>query len=325
MIILKLAGFLCKKRNKEIPLQFQKPALSFTEQLDQLIDRGLVVEDRDKALHYLSHLNYYRLGAYWLPFEENRAPHKFYSGTSFETILNHYLFDRELRLHLLDAIERIEVSFRTQWAYQVSLVFGSHGYLLNKPGIIKNTKRFDVNVKELTKAVLRSDDTFIEHYQKKYDEGLPPAWVACEIMSLGLLSKFYSNLRAYQVRRAIASAYDFDEGFLEGFMEHLTYVRNVCAHHGRLWNRHLKKKMPIPKSKPQGLRDSIYIDTTNKKTEHKIYNTFVLVQYLVCKISPNSNWSTGLYRLIEKYEVNTVAMGFPEDWLEKPIWLMIDR
>lgn len=43
-----------------------KPFKTIDEQLDLLIDRGLIVTDRDKALNVLSRINYYRLSAYSL-------------------------------------------------------------------------------------------------------------------------------------------------------------------------------------------------------------------------------------------------------------------
>ena len=300
-------------------MKFDKPAKSFEEQLDLLIERGMQVADREQALSHLSHINYYRLRAYWFPYEESHNPDRFSEWADFDIILDHYLFDRELRLHLLDAIERIEISFRTQWAYHISHAYGSHGYLLNKRGLRGGERRLSKDIKRLQEYIDQSDEVFIKHFKDSYDEDLPPAWVSCEVMSLGLLSRFYANLRAYAVRRNIAATYEFDEGFLEGFMEHLSYVRNVCAHHNRLWNRHLTKKMPLPKNKPAGLRDNLYIDSENK-SEHKIYNTLVLVQHLMNVICPESDWGQKLAQLLDKYPIDKRRMGFPDNWNELPLW-----
>src|SRR4051812_9935307 len=95
---------------------FAKPPLKFNQQVQLLESRGMIIADSAKAEFYLRHLNYYRLGAYWLPFEADHASHQFAPPTSFEGVLNLYFFDREFRLLVLDAIERIEVSVRTQWA-----------------------------------------------------------------------------------------------------------------------------------------------------------------------------------------------------------------
>lgn len=101
-------------------MQFNKSALTHDQQLDQLIQRGLACDDRAEALHYLGHLNYYRLAACWLPFEVDHASHVFKPGSRFVDVLNLYIFDRELRLLVLGAIERVEVSVRTGWAYTLA-------------------------------------------------------------------------------------------------------------------------------------------------------------------------------------------------------------
>lgn len=100
-------------------MRFAKPPASIDQQIDLLVQRGMDVPDRQRAAHYLRHLNYYRLRGYWLPFESGIADngdHRFQAGTMFEHVLERYVFDRELRLLVMDAIERIEVSVRTHWA-----------------------------------------------------------------------------------------------------------------------------------------------------------------------------------------------------------------
>ena len=106
---------------------FNKPPTTYAQQLALLMQRGMCVDDADRAAFYLQHLNYYRLGAYWLPFEADHGSHRFVAGTSFDDVLNLYIFDRELRLLLLDAIERFEVSVRSLWAYHLAHEHGPHG------------------------------------------------------------------------------------------------------------------------------------------------------------------------------------------------------
>ena len=108
---------------------FAKPATTHAQQVMLLRQRGMVIDDPAAAAFYLQHLNYYRLGAYWLPFEADHATHSFKPGTKFGDVLNLYVFDRELRLLVLDAIERVEVSVRSQWAYQLAHQHGPHAHL----------------------------------------------------------------------------------------------------------------------------------------------------------------------------------------------------
>jgi abortive infection bacteriophage resistance protein len=88
------------------------------------VDRGLQVPDSLRAQSYLSHISYYRLSAYCLLFQTTKD--KFNKNTTFDDVLSLYLFDRELRLLILDAIERIEIGLRTQIIYQLALKYGSH-------------------------------------------------------------------------------------------------------------------------------------------------------------------------------------------------------
>lgn len=87
---------------------FRKPAITCAERVVLLQVRGMVIDDRERVAFYLQYLKYYRLGAYWLRFEADQGAHRFLPGTRFDTALALYVFDRELCLLVLDAVERIE-------------------------------------------------------------------------------------------------------------------------------------------------------------------------------------------------------------------------
>lgn len=107
-----------------------KPFRSINDQLDQLIRRGLIVSDKNAALELLARVNYSRLRPYWHPYEASGgSEHQFITGTTFDDIVRLYEFDRALRLHLMAAIERIEIALRTRWSYHLSSQFGPFGYL----------------------------------------------------------------------------------------------------------------------------------------------------------------------------------------------------
>ncbi|WP_454132614.1 Abi family protein [Microbacterium lacticum] len=71
------------------------------------------IPDRARAVRYLRHIGYYRLSAYTIPFQASRPHHVFRPDTSFDDILDLYMFDRALRLLVMDALERIEVAVRS--------------------------------------------------------------------------------------------------------------------------------------------------------------------------------------------------------------------
>lgn len=76
--------------------KFNKPPLSYQDQLNIWKDRGLLVKNESRAIRYLSNISYYRLSAYAIPFQKEKDV--FSSGTNFNDILSLYIFDRELRI-----------------------------------------------------------------------------------------------------------------------------------------------------------------------------------------------------------------------------------
>lgn len=293
-------------------MQFNKPPLSYQEQISQLKARGLVIDDEQQAEHYLKHLNYYRLSGYWLPFEQDHASHRFKPDARFEDVLNLYVFDRELRLLLLDAIERIEISVRATWAYVLASKYGAHAYL--DSGHCHRADWHQSNLSKLAREIERSDELFITHYKAKYTEPqMPPVWSVVEVMSLGMLSHWITNLKPSD-RADVALNYQLNEQVLKSFIRHLTYVRNLCAHHSRVWNRKLTVTTKPPK-KPQRLKASC-----NLEQPRRIYNTLVICHHFMGQISPGSTWTQRLLKLVEQHNIDPKAMGFPANWQSLELW-----
>jgi abortive infection bacteriophage resistance protein len=299
-----------------LAMKFTKPPLSIEQQVHLLQSRGMTIDNPDRAARYLAHINYYRLRAYWLPFEEKADgnEHHFKEGTGFNEVLTFYLFDRKFRLLVMEAIERLEISFRTRFAHELALKYGSHAHL--------NTvlfRRIDIHrqlLESLRGEIVRSQETFIEHYRTTYnDPELPPIWAICEVMTFGQLSMWFKNLKRRSDRNAIARIYGIDEAILGSFMHHLTHIRNLTAHHCRLWNRRLVFTMTIP-TLPVDLARMF-----NRQSDRNIYNTLVMLGYLLKLISPGTSWTVRMGNLIEEYVPDkTTFMGFPAGWRGLPMW-----
>jgi abortive infection bacteriophage resistance protein len=297
-------------------VKYDKPPLSIDEQIALLISRGMAVPDTARASRYLSHLNYYRLRAYWMPFEEQtgNGEHHFRPGTTFDDALTLYVFDRKFRLLVLEAIERVEVSFRTQFAYVLAMKYGSHAYL--DANLFEVSDMYEKCLASFQEELNRSRETFIGHYKNKYDDpAQPPIWAACEIISLGQLSKWFGNIKNRPDRKAIAEIYGLDEKVLGSFMHHITHVRNLAAHHSRLWNRRMTFTMALPRT-PLAI-----VSWFNAREDRNIYNTLVMLAYMLNKMSPGTTWVQRLRQLIEEtLLVNPLVMGFPENWRDFSLW-----
>lgn len=298
-------------------MKFEKPAVSVHDQIELLKRRGMTVGDEAQAQHYLNFISYYRLRAYWLPFEvpaANNGDHAFREGTTFEDVLTLYIFDRELRLLVLDAIERVEVALRAQWAHHMAMTYGPHGYL--EQGHYSVIRHHAKDVTALEKEFNRSEDTFAIHYRDKYTSPkLPPVWMAAEVMSFGLLSKFYGNLRTRADRKAIADPFALDEAVVTSFAHHISTVRNICAHHGRLWNKRFTVTMTTPRfpaKLPVAMRDA---------DPRYLHNTLVTLDYLLALIAPGNEWKQRLVALIDSCPLaDPASMGFPADWRVRSVW-----
>ena len=297
-------------------IPFSKPSLSFEQQLEQLKARGMQIEDDTNAILSLSHLNYYRLGAYWLPFEQDHSTHQFKADTQFNDVLNLYIFDREFRLFLMDAIERIEVSVRTQMAYHLSQKYSTHPHF--QPEIFHDLILYSRSLTHLERDVRNSKEKFIKHLLAKYEEPLPAIWAVVELMSLGQLSKWYENIDKRADRKQIADGYDIDEKILSSFLRHLTYLRNLCAHHSRVWNRNCTITPSLPSNRPKGLSANFNLEN---RAQRKIYNSLVLLAYFMDKICLNHHFRPRLKSLLNKHSIQSANMGFPQDWKRLPIWL----
>ena len=231
---------------------YSKPPTTIDQQIDALIARGMSCPDRDKATRYLSTIGYYRLSAYWLPLEEAPAKSetrskRFRPGVTLQNATDLYVFDRHLRLLVMEAIERIEIHVRSRWVYHLSLAHGPHAHM--NPELFSNPWEHTVRIAKLASSVKDSEETFIGHYVSKYKTPyLPPLWAVVETMTISELSKWVSSTKDYSVRDRVAKDLGMPTRELfEGVFQVLCLVRNICAHHGRLWNRKLVKRIPIIK------------------------------------------------------------------------------
>ena len=276
----------------------------------------MVFGDEAAAARPLMQINYYRLRAYWLPFEDAApAPgeHAFKPGTRFEDVIGFYEFDRRLRLLVMGAVERVEVSVRARWAHVMALAYGAHGYLVadHFSDPIIHAECLD----KLNEEIRRSKETFVKHYKAKYtNPQLPPLWAVCEVMSLGHLSRWVGNLKFRKDRREIASTYQVDPDILESFLHHLTVLRNTCAHHSRLWNRRFGLRMKVPKH-PNWLAACFGTDPG------MLYNTLVMLAHMQSVIANDSMWAAEIVALLDEFpQAKPKAMGFPDNWRTLPLW-----
>ena len=308
-------------------LEFGKLPTLVGDQVALLRQRGMLIRDTSEAETWLESVGYYRLSAYWLSFEMPAPPgqtrsKRFAVGTSFDQVIERYVFDRKLRLLLLEAIERVEIHVRSRWTYHLSHAHGAHAHL--DPSAFRGAKAHTELLAKLARSTDKSDETFIAHYRTKYtDPYLPPLWAVTELMTFGELSRWVQITKDLHVKAAVTR--DLGLPTLEitdGVLQALSYVRNICAHHSRLWNKRLVKR--VPRVKRWG-RDMV-IDTSmgQAQPDNRIYNVVVALLHLLDSQLTDSTWRSRLIDLLRTVtDLERRAMGFPDDWQGRTVWRVL--
>lgn len=301
-------------------IPYSKPPLLLADQVQNLlINRGLHVANPILAEHCLSNINYYRLSAYLKALQIYGDPtHRYRVGTSLEQAMNIYRFDRKLRLLIFDEIERIEIAVRTQLMYHFSLEYGANWY--ENDSLYRYSYQKGDFISILNKEFGKTTEIFIQHYFSNYDSPLlPPSWMALEIISLGQVSRLYKNLRSNVAKKAVANHFGVQEPVLESWLETLSFIRNVCAHHARLWNKKMPKPPMIPSQRNiSGKWVSLLPDASKF---NRGYLAFVIIRYLLQFIQPTSHFPQKLKQLLIDYpDVNNKSIGFPQNWETDTFW-----
>ncbi|MBU2651732.1 MAG: Abi family protein [Bacteroidetes bacterium] len=297
-------------------MQYTKVPLSIADQITRLTGRGLIINDVPFAESKLNNISFYRLRAYTYPFQNNSDPnHLFIKEVSFEEIISFYEFDRDLRLLVFDAIERIEIALRTRIVYYYALTHGSHWF--ENKNIYRNRNYFNNDISSLDKEIDRSDEEFIKHYKSTYSSPIrPPAWMSLEVATLTTLSKMFQNLSRSPEKKKIAKSLSLDFLILENWMHVLSNVRNICAHHSRLYNRTLSQSLILPAN----TFGNSWIK--NRAVDNaKMYAVMCAIVYLLDRINGIHDFRSRLISLFAKYPiVHPRLLNFPANWDSEIFW-----
>ncbi len=316
-------------------MQFAKPPLTVDGQLNLLLRRGLQVSNPQRARSLLRSTTLFRLTPYMRPFQIADDPeHSFRANARLAEIVDIYRFDSELRQLVMAAIERIEVAVRAAISNHMAPQYGAHWYmderLFNRRydharllhdielQLQEERRKFAREMEQIEKSAAspevkqqrienRKRDNYLRFYGEKYDvPPLPPSWAMLEEVSLGAISRLYQGLSRDKDRKEIAEQFGLPQSVLESWLHTLTFIRNICAHHSRLWNRELS----VSPKWPQILEPQF--PAFNRR---RFFALSVMLVYLVEHVGPDSDWVQKLHQLLARHQhVPHEPMGFPADW-----------
>ena len=282
-----------------------KSPKTFTDQIGILASRKLIIRDKTDAEEFFKHNNYYRVSAYFRPYykvNNGVIQDEFKNWVTLEHVRNLYSFDSELRRMIVPILERVEVAFRTHLAYYFAHNKGSLAYLDSTNFYDAHShNKLVTNINDVTKY---PKDEFIKHYKKEYNDQYP-IWVIIEALSFGNLSKFYSNMITADKTQLCNTFYKgTHHDQIKNWMECMVVLRNICAHHGRVFNRSMTKP---------NFRNRNFI--IQPGYENRIYSMLLIMKTL---IDDDKMWNHFVYELryiMDKYGfTHHQAMGLPSGW-----------
>ncbi|MBU8912058.1 MAG: Abi family protein [Desulfobacterales bacterium] len=314
-----------------------KPHQNYSQLVALLESRGMIIPDSERAKRKLSQIGYYRLSGFWFPCREvkknllgtgilhpgTKQPireNTFQAGVDFNEIVELYLFDKKLRLLMLDAIERIEIHIRSVVAHEMGyhdpLAYQNDKFINpKKKNTWKDRKTNKIRnlwvewSKKQQELIRRSKEDCIKWH--KAERKAIPFWVAVESWDLGNLSKYYSMLRAKYQRKICLRLGISNEKTLENWLHEINILRNRCAHHTRIWNQSSNNSLPVL---PIPYFAKLSLDARALK---RMYGMICIMWFLVKRIGPSSHWLETVSLLINsKPSIDCcplTAMGFSDN------------
>ena len=331
---------------------YTKPWLALEQQVIQLASRGVDVGPPEHAAALLQAVGYYRLTGYLYPFrrtEQHDTPDgpryrilsDYRPGTRIEHAAQLIDFDRRLRMLVMDGVERVEVAVRMQIGYVLGraspfahLEPGTFTSAFTTPPTAQDEQDTSVAADEPAESMHAawvrrvegrrrdSDEAFVAHFRDKYDDQMP-IWALTEILELGHLAVLYRGLDrppADEIARAFGVP---TKRLMTSWLASLNYVRNVAAHHARLYNRKLQNAPGRPKKSAVPFLDHLRQENTPKAI-HGLYNALAVIAYLLRSIDPDAGWDRRVLELVTQFPTSTTltmaSMGIPAGWESLELW-----
>lgn len=282
-------------------LKKHQPPMTIDEQVENLKNIGLIVDDEEYAKKILNDISYFRLiKAYSLNLKSKNGCYN--KQTTFKEIVDLYLFNSNFRQLIFPEIEKVEINVRCRLANFFAEQYGVLGYLQAENFSNENYHaQFLEDIKEEVRR--NSKAPFVRNFKENYEVGNLPIYALVEVFSFGTLSKFYKNM-LNKDKKAIAKTFGVGYTYFESWLESISYVRNICAHYGRIYNAKLSKTPILYKEYTQvGIGNN------------RIYGVLLCLKYL---LKDDDHWNLFVDKielLFDKYPcVQISTMGFPENW-----------
>ncbi len=209
----------------------KKEFRTLEEQVNIMINKGLKVNDIEKAKDVLFRENYFFINGYRTLFYTKDR--RFVEGTTFDELYSLFLFDRNIRNIIFKYLLVFENNIKSIISYQLSKKYGymEKDYLnpKNFTQDMKEKRRVEDVINKMKRQIRINGEkhTATFHYITKYH--YIPLWILVKVLSFGLINELFGILKE-EDQNEIATFYKIDKEDLKVYLGLLANYRNLCAH-----------------------------------------------------------------------------------------------
>ena len=302
----------------------KKEFRTLDEQVNIMINKGLVVNDIDKAKDILFRENYFFINGYRTLFYTKDR--RFVEGTTFDELYSLFLFDRNLRNIMFKYILVFENNIKSIISYQMSKKYGyKEKEYLNPKNFnqdMKEKRRVEDVINKMNRQIRINGEkhTATFHYITKYH--YIPLWILVKVLSFGLINELFGILKE-EDQNEIATFYKMNPEDLKVYLGLLSNYRNLCAHEDILYEHRTQTS----------IEDTYYHHKLNiSKNDLGEYNkgkndlfALIIILKQVLQADRFSEMMSEINRCFDIFNLNVKTidmtklfnkMGFPENYMD---------
>jgi abortive infection bacteriophage resistance protein len=297
-------------------------------------DQGLTVLHEEEAIDWIRNVGYFHLKGYLSPL---RVPgsKNFRPGATFESVVELFLWERELRSLLLAQIGKFELKLRAVIVNITAGVSGD-GYLKDETYNPKKKEKWQSGSLEqiLKRAETKGEYVFLEQFAAKNPNERIPLWILIESFSFGQAVEYFLSL-ASPLKEQVAREFNTEKcpgGYVtseefEFVLSAIKDIRNLMSHYGTFFDKSftwLDKKPELRRSRQRFSRtNSEYLPPSGEPLRtFDVINLLLMFQPSFQKDS--DRWKQNMKELLMRFPqapgIRPSVIGVPSDWSSTMLW-----
>ena len=290
-----------------------KSAKTIDEMIKLFEDRELIIADEEHFRDLLYNNNYYRLSGYFRVFQidPSNGDNRFIAGTTEEDFIAPYILDAKLRALILQGISILEITLRSRFAYEIAQDGHAYDYVslsAYKHLAKRKTSTYQERlILKINDWIEKSSEVCIRHYHEVGKD--IPVWAAVEVLPFDTVSKMLSSHIDSQALRQVYKSIGLPKNPRIGssIVHAMVYLRNLCAHHSRLWKRETIISVPHISYVEETINGISY-------EQKSVAASLILLMHMVDFINHSSEYSEEILSFLRANNSYVNGLATPVHW-----------